>query len=248
MQVTIENYPETIHIGDVRNVKGEELPTIDLLIGGSPCQNLSSARTSHCNERDGLTGDKSSLFFEYVRVLKETKPKYFLLENVIMPKDDEAIFTRLLGVEPIRINSRLVSFQQRDRLYWTNIPGVNQPEDKGINFQDYKDMDFEYCSKFKVKRTPCRERMWGNGNGDCPNVTSREKINCITLKQDRRKNSGLIEFDGFCRYLTTRELELGQTLPIGYTKSLSKAQSENVIGDGWTVDVIAHIFSYIPRA
>ena len=239
IQVTMEHYPNTIQLGDVRGIKGEDLPTIDLLIGGSPCQNLSQARTIQGQDRDGLTGDKSSLFFEYVRLLKEVNPKFFLLENVVMPKEDEEMFTRLLGVEPIRINSKLVSYQQRDRLYWTNIPGIEQPEDKNINFQDYKDTDPEYCRKFKVKRTPSREKMWA---GACPNVTHREKINCITVKQDRWKNSGLVEFEDFCRYLTTRELEIGQTLPVGYTKSLSKSQAENVIGDGWTVDVIAHIF------
>ena len=95
-----------------------------------------------------------------------------------------------MGVEPIRANSSLVSYQQRDRLYWTNIPGIELPKDRHINFQDYKDTDEEYCDKFIVNRTPSRERMWGDGNGECPNVTNREKINCITLKQDRWKNSG----------------------------------------------------------
>ena len=89
--------------------------------------------------------------------------------------------------------------------------------------------------------------MWNNGNGkvdvkSCKNITHSEKIGCLTRKQDRSPNSGLIEFDGFCRYLTTREMELAQGLPVGYTKSLSMRQAEDVLGDGWTVSVISHIF------
>lgn len=220
---------------------------VDIIIGGSPCQNFSRARTSHCNVIDGLAGEQSSLFFEYLRILKENNPKYFFLENVWMPIDDQKIINRLLGVEPIRANSSLVSYQQRDRLYWTNIPGIELPKDRHINFQDYKDTDEEYCDKFIVNRTPSRERMWGDGNGECPNVTNREKINCITLKQDRWKNSGLIAYKDFCRYLTTRELEIGQTLPVGYTKGLSKNEAEDVIGDAWTADMIAHFFGYLKR-
>ena len=196
---------------------------------------------------DGLAGEQSSLFFEYLRILKENNPKYFFLENVWMPIDDQKIINRLLGVEPIRANSSLVSYQQRDRLYWTNIPGIELPKDRHINFQDYKDTDEEYCDKFLVNRTPSRERMWGDGNGECPNVTNREKINCITLKQDRWKNSGLVEYKDFCRYLTTRELEIGQTLPVGYTAGLTKNEAEDVIGDAWTADMIAHFFSYLKK-
>ena len=139
-------------------------------------------------------------------------------------------------------NSNLLSFQNRDRLYWTNIPNVTVPDDKGISFQDFKDTEFDYCSKFKTNKTPSRILMYEK---QCPNVTYRKKINCLTCKQDRRNNSGLIDFDGFCRYLTTRELELAQTVPLDYTKCLSKNQAQDVLGDGWTVDVIAHIFSFI---
>lgn len=89
--------------------------------------------------------------------------------------------------------------------------------------------------------------MWGDGNGECPNVTNREKINCITLKQDRWKNSGLVEYKDFCRYLTTRELEIGQTLPVGYTAGLTKLEAEDVIGDAWTADMIAHFFGYLKK-
>lgn len=91
--------------------------------------------------------------------------------------------------------------------------------------------------------------MWNNGLGKnqrstCSNVTNSDHINCITRKQDRSPNSGLIEFEDFCRFLTRSELELGQTLPLGYTDNLTYNQMQDVCGDGWTVDVIAHIFSF----
>ena len=94
--------------------------------------------------------------------------------------------------------------------------------------------------------------MWSNGSGrnqrgTCSNVTNSDHINCITRKQDRSPNSGLIEFEDFCRYLTRSELELGQTLPLGYTDNLTYNQMQDVCGDGWTVDVIVHILSYLPK-
>lgn len=262
IKVTKEHYPNTIHIGDVEKVSYKEgvlytengnfeVGNIDLLIGGSPCQNFSMARAS-MYDIDGLEGDKSKLFYEYLRLLKEIKPKYFLLENVKMKKDSEKQLNEYMGVKGIHINSSLVSYQNRPRIYWTNIPRVEVPQDKNLNFQDFKDTDYDYCKQFKVNRTPSREKMWNDGNGkntigNCGNVTNSNKIFCITRKQDRCPNSGLIEFEGFCRYLTRREIELGQTLPLGYTDSLSYGQMQDLCGDGWTVDVIAHIFSYIPN-
>lgn len=191
-----------------------------------------------------MNGKKSSLFYEYVRILKQLQPRYFLLENVAnMKESDKNLISSILGVEPIKINSNLVSYQNRNRYYWTNIPNITIPEDKKINFQDYICKDNEKCKEFKVNKTPSRIKMWGDGiNGSCPNVTKAIKINCITCRQDRWKNAGLIEFEDFCRFLTTEELEQGQTLPVGYTKMLTKNQAADVIGDGWTVDVIVHIF------
>ena len=255
--VTQKHFPNTIQIGDVTKVKykdgilytenGEfKVGKIDLLIGGSPCQNFSIARTC-MYEIDGLKGDKSKLFYEYLRILKEVNPDYFLLENVKMKKESYEELNNYLGVKGISINSELVSFQKRPRIYWSNIPNITIPEDKHINFQDYKDMDYDYCKQFKLKRTTSREKMWNNGQGrnseirSCDNITNSNKIYCLTRKQDRCPNSGLIEFDDFCRYLTRKEIELAQTLPIGYTDSLSYNQMQDVCGDGWTVDVIAHI-------
>ena len=261
IKVTKKHFPNTIQIGDVTKVKYKDgilytengdfkVGKIDLLIGGSPCQNFSIARTC-MYEIDGLKGDKSKLFYEYLRILKEINPDYFLLENVKMKKESYEELNSYLGVKGILINSELVSFQKRPRIYWSNIPNITIPKDKHINFQDYKDTDYDYCSQFKVKRTPSRERMWNNGQShnnelkSCANVTNSDKVFCLTRKQDRCPNSGLIEFDDFCRYLTRREIELAQTLPVGYTDDLTYGQMQDVCGDGWTVDVIAHIFSFL---
>lgn len=263
IKVTMEHFPDTVQIGDIEKVRynreTKELITengvyqtegIDLVIGRSPCQNFSIARVSMgTKEIEGLKGDKSKLFYEYLRILREVQPKYFLLENVKMKKASENELNQYMGVNGLHINSELVTFAKRPRIYWTNIQGVKAPEDKKINFQDFKDTDPEYCKDFKVKRTPSRERMWNSGKGretesNCENITNAEKIGCITRKQDRCPNSGLIEFEDFCRYLTRREIELAQTLPIGYTDSLTYNQMQDVCGDGWTVDVITHILRY----
>lgn len=256
-----ENYPDIIHIGDVRNIRYDNgflytehgvfsVGNIDLLIGGSPCQDFSIAASrwrKELNNKYGLKGDKSSLFYEFLRLKEEIKPRYFLLENVKMKKESELELTNYLGCRPININSNLVSFQNRNRLYWTNIPNITMPADKNINFQDYKDTDIIRCEESKVNKTPSRERMWNNGLGaethrNCTNITNATKIGCLTRKQDRCPNSGLIKYKDFCRYLTRRELELAQTLPPGYCDCLSYKQVQDVTGDGWTVDVIAHIF------
>lgn len=255
IELTKHHYPETIHIGDVTKVSYKDgvlytenceydIGDIDLVIGGSPCQDFSMLKV----DGKGLEGDKSKLFYEFLRILKEVNPKYYLLENVKMGGDSEEQLNGYLGVNGIHINSRLVSFQNRPRIYWTNIPNVEAPKDRNINFQDFKDTDYEYCKQFKLNKTKVRFRMWSDGKGNnsiyggCSNVTDKEKIYCLTRKQDRCPNSGLVEIDDFCRVLTTRELELAQTVPVGYTSILSKNQSQDVLGDGWTVEVIKHIF------
>lgn len=110
-------------------------------------------------EKYGLKGLKSRLFYEYLRLKKECNPKFFLLENVKMKDTSEKELNKYMGVKGIHINSNLVSFQNRNRIYWTNIPRVKIPEDKNVNFQDFKDTDPEYCKQFKVSKTPSRIRM-----------------------------------------------------------------------------------------
>ena len=131
IEIAKKNFPNTIHVGDVKNLKGDTLPQIDLLMGGSPCQGFSFAGR-------GLNFDdpRSALFFEFVRLLKETNPKYFLLENVRMKQQHQDVITDHLGVRPININSSLLSAQNRVRLYWTNIPNIQQPNDLGLVLSD----------------------------------------------------------------------------------------------------------------
>lgn len=247
LKVSKLNFPNTIYVGDVNNIDLPSLPKIDLLIGGSPCQDFSLMKTNG----KGLEGDKSRLFYKYLEIKNKINPGNFLLENVKMKKESEEQLNKYLGVEGLHINSKLVSYQNRPRIYWTDIPGVTLPMDRKISFQYYKDTDEEYCSKFMVNKTPSRDKMWNNGEGrnskalGCANVTNSHKVYCLTRKQDRAPNSGLIECGDYCRYLTRRELEQAQTVPIGYTDSVSINQAQDLLGDGWTVDVIAHILSFM---
>lgn len=147
IQITQKNYPNTIQLGDVNGFDSWDLPRIDLIIGGSPCQDLSIAK----QDRQGLDGARSGLFWRYVDCIKKFKPKYFLLENVAsMPNKAKEIITEALGVEPILINSALVSAQQRKRLYWTNIPNIKQPEDKGILLKDILLSGLPYLDKSQM--------------------------------------------------------------------------------------------------
>ena len=167
IKIAGKNFPDTIHIGDVRNIFGDDRTRepqyifvkenkgvltshftggIDLLIGGSPCQDLSIANTN----REGLAGKRSGLFWQYVRVLNEVQPKYFILENVAsMPKEAKKIITETLGVEPIMIDAALVGAQRRKRLFWTNIPNVEQPKDREIYLHDILETDVD--EKYFIK-------------------------------------------------------------------------------------------------
>ena len=260
IKVTQHHFPNTIQIGDIRKVYYRDgilytengnfnVGRIDLIAGGSCCQDFSSANRAY-KHKYGLEGNKSSLFYEYLRILKEVSPKYFILENVKMKKESKQQLDNYLGVVGIAIDSSLVSYQNRPRIYWTNFK-FEVPKDRHISFQDYKEVDIEECRKYKLLKTKSRIGMWNNGLGrdgglrSCSNVTNSDKICTISRKQDRSPNSGLVEFEDFCRYLTRRELEQGQTLPIGYTDLLSYRQAQDVIGDAWTVDVIVEILKGI---
>ena len=181
IKVTQHNYPDTIQLGSVTEIKVTDLPQIDLLIGGSPCQDFSSAN----KEKLGLQGEKSGLFYEYLRLLKECEPKYFLLENVAMDDYSYAAISEMLGTYPTNINSELVSGQLRQRSYWTNIG----PE------------SFD---------------LFGNRYSMIP--------------QPRNK-----------------KIKFQDLLENGYTSILKRNEAACLLGDGWTVDVIAHIFSFIKK-
>ena len=149
IKVSKENYPNIIQVGDITKLKGNDFKDIDLIIGGSPCQSFSNA-----GKKEGFNG-KSGLFYEYLRLLKEVKPKYFLLENVRMKEDWKNKITELLkevypDAKVYNINSKLVSAQLRNRFYWTNIPNIQQPEDKGIMLKDILQSGF--TDREKIKR------------------------------------------------------------------------------------------------
>ena len=165
MAIAIKNYPDTIQLGSVIEVNGLTFqgisrPRIDLLIGGSPCQDLSIAQKN----RKGLDGERSGLFWEYVRILKEAKPRWFILENVAsMSKEAKEVITRELGVEPIMINAALVSAQNRKRLFWTNIPNISQPDDRGIFLKDILEPSVD--DTFTVRPKSNTVRSSGRGSG-----------------------------------------------------------------------------------
>lgn len=165
--------------GDVSKIDSKHFTDIDLLIGGSPCQDLSIAK----KERKGLDGNRSSLFWEYVRILREVKPKYFILENVAsMPREAKAIITKELGVEPIMIDAALVSAQRRKRLFWTNIPGVVLPKDKEIYSWDIVEMGAKeiyqyrrtYWREIKSGKIPTLTANMGTGGNNVPYVVVKE--------------------------------------------------------------------------
>ena len=244
IKVTKYNYPNTIHIGDVNKVryKGGILYTefgnynvgkIDLMVFGSPCQSFS--RCMKTDMRVGLEDKtRSGLFFECYRILQEVNPTWWLLENVAsMKNEDRDYLSECMGVEPIRINSKLVCAALRDRYYWTNIEGITQPEDKGITLQSILTSGWTDRDKARTllvsDSRPLRDKQ---------KMLHRYK-KFTTIVWEERGN------DDSIRYLNQTELERCQTVPEGYTKCLTRNEAADVLGDAFTVDVIAHIFSFI---
>ena len=233
IKVAKHNYPNTIHIGDVTKVNTSTLPKIDLLIGGSPCQSFSTAGNGA-----GFNG-KSGLFWEYARILKEVKPTYFLLENVKMKKEWRDIISNELGVEPIEINSKLVSAQNRPRLYWTNIPNISQPTNTNTLMKNILETnaDKKYALQpAKIDRILNSER----GRGFFYDGT-QDKCGTVIAFYHKQPTDGVYVDLGFKRRLTPVEYERLQTVPDNYTNIVADWQRYKMIGNGWTVDVIAHI-------
>lgn len=231
--ITQKNFPNTIQLGDVKDVKKKELPNIDLLIAGTPCQDLSSFK----QKGRGLKGDKSILFFEFLKILREVKPRYFLLENVKMKKEWRDIITKEMGVEPMEINSSEFSAQNRIRLYWTNIPQFKWVVNN-VKFKDVlEDLPFREIPKCFFKKWGDKQRIdkglnWVNNN----------KGNCLTTK-NCHTNQYLLNKDKIkVRLLTAQEYEKLQTLPLGYTDGIPDSERFKCIGNGWTIEVIKHLF------
>ena len=234
MQIAMKNYPKTIQLGDVTKLNTSSLPTIDLLIGGSPCQSFSNAGT-----KDGFEG-KSKLFFEFVRILKETKPKYFLLENVKMKKEWVDIITETMGVEPIEISSALVVPQNRKRLYWTNIPNITQLKQVEYNVYDYIETDDGFPSACGVKRVFNRKEIFSTLTATYYKGIRGSGRPAVSLKE-----GFLDDTREYHRMLTPTECEGIQDVPRNYTEGVSKTQRYKMLGNGWTIGVIAHILKHI---
>lgn len=282
---------------------------IDLILSGSPCQSFSSAHYfSNGNKDYGLSG-KSGLFYEFLRILKEVNPTYYFFENVRMKKQSEETLSNYLGTKALHINSNLLTYQNRDRLYWTNIKGITIPEDAKLNFQDFKlktlprvehiirhnkfnenklpitltkneinkivkqnHWAYEEMKMYKPsltkkefinelhaqleeatpKATPFRIKAWdaclhkgpyAAKNLDLPTST---KCSALTLKVDRTPcTPGLIAFGDFYRYLTKFEMSRAQGIAYSYSMDFRYNQAVNVLGDAWTVPVIAHCLSFM---
>jgi DNA (cytosine-5)-methyltransferase 3A len=343
MQVTMANYPNTKQLGSVVNVNGYDLPKIDLLIGGSPCQSFSFAgkrkgMATKCEteiltlnhylelKADGYEFEgQSYLFWEFMRLLNECNPKYFLLENVEMGDKWEKVLSKAIGVNGIHINSALVSAQNRKRIYWTNIgmePGglfgdlvsiIDKPKDKGILLKDV--LESKVDNKYFLKDTSFIFDRIKTNHQFTPNIPNlNEKSNCLkiggkgvddlvkidrqgNLKNNQDKASSLsvgghghgnhsdmdlivhnmmprsgdpkkggtghlsradgktycldtgntnaVEIKSNIRRLTPLECERLQTVKDNYTNHVSDSQRYKMLGNGWTVDVIAHIFKYL---
>ena len=250
IKIANKNYP-IFQMGDVKDLTQGMLPKTDLLIGGSPCQDLSFA-----GKGKGLEGDRSSLFYQYFRLLKECKPKYFLLENVKMKKEYQDVISNLLGVQPIKINSSLVSAQNRVRLYWTNIPGILQPEDKGIVLGDILETNVGQSFDSGKQKS-------GGKHSNMLNTTYKSQANTIhDINQksfticagthgyalghvERPCDPKVNTSETTYRKLTPLECERLQTIPDGYTEGVSNTQRYKMLGNSWTADIIAHIFKGI---
>lgn len=232
IEVSKKNHPEIKHLGDVRGLK--EAILCDLLIGGSPCTDLSI-----CGKREGLEGERSRLFWEYVRVLNLLKPKWFILENVAsMKKGDKEVISKALGVEPILIDAGLVSAQRRKRYFWTNIP-TTLPEEKGLVVKDIleKDVDEKYYVTMSIEDLKARSksqayRVYPDTGKSTTLVANGGGVGAKT---------GLYKIGDRVRRLTPVECERLQGLPDGYTSGLSDAQRYKCCGNAFNSDVISHI-------
>lgn len=244
IKCTQYNFPQTIQIGDVRKVSYKdgilttanglfEVGKIDLLIGGSPCQDLSVLMRN----RKGLKGEKSSLFYEWLRIKEETTPRNFMLENVAsMRVEEKNTIDELLGVTGIFINSALFSAQFRKRYYWTNLDVDLNIKDKGIELQSI--LESGYTDR---KKSVCIVRNYAGS------VQSSNKESFIKMCLNRSKKGFLtVVFEekgnpNSVRLFTQTELERLQTIPVGYTSCVTYQEAADLIGDGWNVETVKHI-------
>jgi len=262
--VSKKNYPDIVQLGSVVGLTPPE--DINLLIGGSPCQDLSIAK----KDRKGLDGDRSGLFWEYVRIKDECKPTYFILENVAsMPKKDRDIITTTLGVQPVLFNASLVSAQSRKRLFWTNLK-FELPEDRGILLKDILQPDAEVDERMVVdgkafcltasyqgaiesnsvkrrQRTMVKVGHIGNSDAQANRVYDPFGKSCTlsALGGGLGAKTGLYQTTDRIRKLTPIECERLQCLPDNYTEGIAKTHRYKCLGNAFNVDVVSHILSVL---
>jgi DNA (cytosine-5)-methyltransferase 3A len=226
IEVSKKNYPTIVRLGSVCDISCNTFEPIDLLIGGSPCQDLSIAKRG----RKGLDGERSGLFWEYVRIRALVKPKYFILENVAsMPKKDKDIITEAMGVEPVMFNASLVSAQTRKRYFWTNIK-FELPMDRGIILKDILHEDAEVDERMVNKDKKAYTLT--------TKYTAAQEKNSVERKQ---RTMVKIKDNQYIRKLTPVECERLQSLPDNYTEGVSNTQRYKCIGNAFNAEVIAHI-------
>lgn len=253
IKISRKNYPDIMQLGNVLRADFRIFNGVDLLIGGSPCQSLSITQSKTRKHLDG----KSKLFFEYVRALEQSKPKYFLFENVAsMNNESGLVISECLGCNPIYIDSGRFSAQDRPRLYWTNIP-VDMDElqrmesplvlgdilesnvdekyfyDCGYDFHGF---DKKVCATLHINGHDILKRV-NNPAFKCQTLTA------VCGGNQQKK----VLIDGRCRKLIPLEYERLQTLPDNYTAGVSDGARYKAIGNGWTINVIAWILSFIPK-
>lgn len=252
VRISEKNYPDIVHCGDVTVADFTKYRPFGALIGGSPCQSLSITRAEIRTNLDG----KSKLFFEYVRAKQEMEPTWFLFENVAsMNEESKAIISELLGCDPIFIDSKNFSAQQRPRLYWTNIPvdlsllptcpmvlqDILEPAEQVDERMWYSeplldiDMSRQVCATLDININEMHKRVF-NPEFKCHTLT------CVSGGNQQKK----VLQNGRARKLTPLEYERLQTLPDHYTAGVSNGRRYTAIGNGWTVDVIAWILAQIP--
>lgn len=276
--ISNKNYPDIIQLGDIKNWKQWKIPQPDLIMGGSPCQGFSLA-----GKQLAFDDPRSKLFFDFVNIINHYKPKYFLLENVRMKKEHTDVITKYLGVQPICINSSLVSAQNRVRYYWCNWD-VTQPDDKNILLKDILQDDSNYSCRMtgrKINEHGKRDDYNSNlksyqyieprfdGKSNCLTTVKKDslvfmgnaKINAFRQRKavysKEGKSPALLAATGSnhnvkvainnqqYRHLSPIECERLQTIPDNYTESVSNTQRYKMLGNGWTIDVIAHLLRSI---
>lgn len=266
IRVTQANHPNTVQIGDVRGVEATQLLDIELLMGGSPCQGFSFS-----GKQLNFEDPRSKLFFEFVRLLKECKPKYWLLENVVMKQEHQDVISKHLGVQPVKLNSDKTSAQNRIRLYWANFE-ITEPTDRGIKLEEIlEDTEMVGPSAIRGRRlnkaTILGRRLDERGkrqdyNKNVPitqclevRATNRDKSNCLTTVA---KDTVLTTMpigrhpDAFknklpFRYYTKIERCRLMNLPDDYCDAISLNQTVKATGNGWDTGMLTHILKVLNK-